>query len=109
MSVNTDKLYGVAMIGYGPLGETAANLLGRDGFETIVIEKEAEVFDKPRVITFDQEVMRIIQSAGLALEILPCTTRYRPAIYLGMNGQIIRRFDPSPEPFPLLLASKPPI
>ena len=47
MSVNTDKLYNVAMFGYGPVGETAANLLGRDGFETIVIEKEAKVFDKP--------------------------------------------------------------
>ena len=45
--------------------------------------------------------MRIFQSAGLALEILPCTTIYRPATYLGMNGQIIRRIDPSPEPFPL--------
>ena len=93
MSVNTDKLYDVAIIGYGPVGATAANLLGRNGFETIVIEKEAEGFDKPRAITFDHEVVRIFQSAGLALEILPCTTRNRPAIYLAMNGQIIRRFD----------------
>jgi len=93
--------YDVAIIGLGPVGATAANLLGRDGYKTTVIEREKDIYPKPRAIAFDHEIMRIFQSIGLSEDVLPCTTRYRPALYLGIDGQIIRRIDPSPEPFQL--------
>ena len=66
MSPPFRKVYDVTVIGCGPVGATAANLLGRDGFQTLVIEKAAEIYEKPRAIAFDQEVMRVFQSVGLA-------------------------------------------
>lgn len=98
---NLEDIYDVAIVGLGPVGATAANLLGKHGYKTVVIEREPEIYDKPRAISFDHEAMRIFQSVGLTEEILTCTTRYRPALYLGVEGQVIRRIDPSPEPFPL--------
>ena len=85
----------------GPVGATAANLLGKHGYKTIVIEREKRIYDKPRAIAFDQEAMRIFQSIGLSEEVLSCSTGYRRAVYLGAKGQVIRRIDPAPEPFPL--------
>ena len=100
-SENHGNVFDVAIVGLGPVGATAANLLGKHGYKTVVIEREPEIYDKPRAISFDQEAMRVFQSIGLTEEILTCTTRYRPALYLGAEGQVIRRIDPSPEPFPL--------
>ena len=97
----SETIYDVALVGLGPVGATAANLLGKHGYKTVVIEQEGKIYDKPRAIAFDQEVMRIFQSISLTKEILPFTTKYRPALYLGTKGQVIRRIDPSPEPFPL--------
>ena len=98
---NDCDVFDVAIVGLGPVGATAANLLGKHGYKTVVIEREPAIYDKPRAIAFDQEAMRIFQSIGLTEEILTWTTQYRPAIYLGSEGQVIRRIDPSPEPFPL--------
>ncbi|WP_123023742.1 bifunctional 3-(3-hydroxy-phenyl)propionate/3-hydroxycinnamic acid hydroxylase [Mycolicibacterium stellerae] len=58
--------YDVAVIGYGPTGATAANLLGRMGLKVIVIERDPDVYGRARAISTDDEVMRIWQSVGLA-------------------------------------------
>lgn len=97
----SDDLYDVAIIGYGPTGAVAANLLGREGFRTLVIEREAAIYDKPRAIAFDHEIMRVFQSIGLAEEVQEFTGAYRPARYIGAQGQEIRRIDPAPAPYPL--------
>ena len=94
----SDDLYDVAIIGYGPTGAVAANLLGREGFRTLVIEREAAIYDKPRAIAFDHEIMRVFQSIGLAEEVQEFTGAYRPARYIGAQGQEIRRIDPAPAP-----------
>jgi 3-(3-hydroxy-phenyl)propionate hydroxylase len=49
----------------GPVGATAANLLGRYGLRTLVIDKSAEIFMAPRAIVLDNEALRILQMAGL--------------------------------------------
>jgi len=57
--------YDVAIIGYGPTGATLANLLGRFGLSVVVFDREAEIYKLPRAVHFDDEVMRIFQSAGI--------------------------------------------
>ncbi|BBX11623.1 MULTISPECIES: bifunctional 3-(3-hydroxy-phenyl)propionate/3-hydroxycinnamic acid hydroxylase [Mycobacteriaceae] len=59
-------VYDVAVIGYGPTGATAANLLGRYGLKVLVIERDSDVYGRARAISTDDEVMRIWQSVGLA-------------------------------------------
>ena len=58
--------YDVAVIGYGPTGATAANLLGQLGLKVVVIERDPDIYGRARAISTDEEVMRIWQSIGLA-------------------------------------------
>ncbi|KAA9160763.1 bifunctional 3-(3-hydroxy-phenyl)propionate/3-hydroxycinnamic acid hydroxylase [Amycolatopsis acidicola] len=57
--------YDVAVIGYGPTGVTAANLLGAEGLSVAVIERDATVYSRARAISTDEEVVRIWQRTGL--------------------------------------------
>ena len=58
--------YDIAVIGYGPTGATAANLLGRLGLKVLVVERDPDVYTRARAISTDEEVMRVWQSVGLA-------------------------------------------
>ena len=62
--------YDVAIIDYGPTGATLANLLGQYGVSVVVVEREADIYDLPRAVHFDDEIMRIFQTAGFAEELL---------------------------------------
>ncbi|MDQ2885928.1 MAG: bifunctional 3-(3-hydroxy-phenyl)propionate/3-hydroxycinnamic acid hydroxylase [Chloroflexota bacterium] len=52
----------VVIVGAGPVGLAAANLLGMAGIETLVIERNAGVYEFPRAIALDDEGLRICQS-----------------------------------------------
>jgi 3-(3-hydroxy-phenyl)propionate hydroxylase len=64
--VTNPDTYDVAVIGYGPTGATAANLLGQLGLKVVVIERDPDIYGRARAISTDEEVMRIWQSIGLA-------------------------------------------
>lgn len=59
-------MYDVAIVGYGPVGATAANFLGQAGLRVVVIERDPDVYFRARAISTDEEVMRIWQQVGLA-------------------------------------------
>ena len=58
--------YDVAIIGYGPTGATAANILGQQGLNVVVLERDPDIYGRARAISTDEEVMRIWQQVGLA-------------------------------------------
>ncbi len=58
--------YDVAIVGYGPVGATAANLLGQQGLDVVVIERDPDIYFRARAISTDEEVPRIWQQVGLA-------------------------------------------
>ncbi len=60
----------VLIVGAGPVGVTMANLLGKYGVETLVIERSPVVHDFPRAVGLDDEALRTFQSVGLAEEML---------------------------------------
>lgn len=93
--------YDAFIVGFGPVGATLANLLLRHGLRVAVIEAEAQIYDKPRAITHDHEVMRVYQACGLAHLIEPFTAPHLGTHYLGIDGRIIKIFDPAPPPHPL--------
>src|SRR6202521_1965566 len=93
--------YDAIIVGYGPVGATAAALLVRYGLRVAVVEQSAAIYDRPRAITLDHEVMRIFQACGAAAAIAPLTAPHPGTHYLGVDGQIIRIFDPLPPPHPL--------
>ena len=65
----SDRVFDVAIIGYGPAGATLANLLGQYGLSVLVLEREADIYPLPRAIHFDGEVMRVFETAGLRREV----------------------------------------
>lgn len=64
-------MHDVAIIGYGPVGATLANILGARGLDVVVLEREAAAYHLPRALHFDDEVMRVFQGIGLADVIAP--------------------------------------
>jgi flavoprotein hydroxylase len=56
----------VAIVGYGPVGQLLAILLGERGWRVRVFEKQPAPYPLPRAVHFDHEVGRILQSAGVA-------------------------------------------
>jgi diguanylate cyclase (GGDEF)-like protein len=50
----------VAIIGFGPSGAVAATMLGSRGIGTLAIDRQTEVYDKPRAIAIDHEILRRI-------------------------------------------------
>jgi len=59
-------VYDVAIVGYGPSGATLANLLVGCGITVAVIDREATLYPLPRAIHFDDEIMRVFQTIGVA-------------------------------------------
>ena len=66
---NKDQVFDVAIIGYGPTGAALANLLARGGLQVLVIEREADIYNLPRAVHFDDETMRVFQTVGIADEL----------------------------------------
>jgi 3-(3-hydroxy-phenyl)propionate hydroxylase len=56
----------VVIVGFGPAGAALANLLGRYGVATLVVDKAEDVLPMPRAISLDNEALRILQMVGLA-------------------------------------------
>lgn len=98
---SSSKLYDVAIVGCGPVGATLANLLCRYGLDIVVVERAAGIYDKPRAITIDHEVMRVFQACGLSDLMEKRTAPHPGTHYLGVDGQVIKVFDPMPRPYPL--------
>ena len=61
--------YDIVIAGYGPTGAVAANLLGAQGFKVLVVEPNEAIYDIPRAVHIDGEVMRVFQELGLSAEI----------------------------------------
>ena len=91
-------MHDILIVGYGPAGATLAKLLGQRGYDVVVVDSATAVYDKPRAITADQEVMRVFQECGLAEAISAGTSPHPGTDFVGLQGQVIKRFYPQPGP-----------
>jgi 3-(3-hydroxy-phenyl)propionate hydroxylase len=78
---------------------TLANLLGKRGWRVLAVDSARAVYPLPRAITADQEVMRVLQEIGVADEVLGVSALHPGADFLGVDGEVIRTFDPAPPPY----------
>jgi 2-polyprenyl-6-methoxyphenol hydroxylase-like FAD-dependent oxidoreductase len=85
----------VAIVGYGPVGQALAAMLGRAGHRVVVFERFEEIYRLPRAVHLDHEIMRLLQSLGLSdvlAEGMIPVPRYE---WFGADGEPLLRFDVS--------------
>jgi 3-(3-hydroxy-phenyl)propionate hydroxylase len=83
----------VAIVGGGPVGLTLANLLGRRGVPTVVLERETGPCEQPRAVGVDADCLRAWQAAGLVDAMLPDMHG------MGAGGLGMVYLDPAGRPF----------
>ena len=91
----------VVVVGHGPTGAIAASLLGDRNIRTLAIDRQRDVYDKPRAIAIDHEILRLLDNLGAAERVLPYIAPFPASQHFGAKGQLIRRIDMVPEPYPL--------
>src|SRR5271155_2830689 len=91
--------YDVAVVGYGPVGQTAAILMGRLGHRVGVFERWPDLYPRPRAVHYDDEVARIFQRLGIASELEPITEPATTYEWQNADGRTLLRLDRS-EPGP---------
>lgn len=93
--------YDVLIVGFGPAGAVAAAMFGARGHTTLVIDRMTGIYEKPRAIAIDHEILRHFDNMGIAEEVLPFVAPFTASQHFGAKGQLIRRIDMVPEPYPL--------
>ena len=57
--------YQVVVVGFGPAGAVATSLLGSHSIRTLTIDRLRTVYDKPRAIAIDHEILRLFDNLGV--------------------------------------------
>jgi 3-(3-hydroxy-phenyl)propionate hydroxylase len=97
---STDR-FDVVIVGYGPAGAIAACWLGQAGIKILVVEKSRAIWEIPRAVALDHEILRVFQNIGIVDRVLPYTAAFGASEHFGAQGQLIRRIDVVPPPYPL--------
>jgi 3-(3-hydroxy-phenyl)propionate hydroxylase len=93
--------YDVVVIGFGPAGAVATGMLGQAGLRTLAVDRSTTVYEKPRAIAIDHEILRVLQNMGVAEQVLPHVAPFPASEHYGVDGQLIRRVDMVQPPYPL--------
>ena len=83
-------MFDVAIIGCGPVGAFAANLLGKAGLSVLVVEQEAHPYPLPRAVHLDHEMMRLFQSAGVIDRVAGDMRETEGHLHVGADHGVIR-------------------
>jgi 3-(3-hydroxy-phenyl)propionate hydroxylase len=113
-SISDSAAFQVLVVGFGPSGAMAANLLGKCGIRTLVIDQSRTVYDKPRAIAIDHEIIRICDNVGVLPAISHYLAPFPASEHFGADGQLIRRIHVVEPPYPLgytptMVFSQPPV
>ncbi|MDR2334535.1 MAG: bifunctional 3-(3-hydroxy-phenyl)propionate/3-hydroxycinnamic acid hydroxylase [Burkholderiaceae bacterium] len=83
----------VAIVGAGPVGTLLAILLGQRGKRVTLVERWSENYGRPRAVTYDHEIARILATLGIDSENDPAISFHDELYYWkdakGENLQIV--------------------
>ncbi|WP_105967858.1 FAD-dependent monooxygenase [Streptomyces geranii] len=77
----------VLIVGAGPVGLTAAHLLGSRGVRVLLVERNTTTSDDAKAISLDDESLRTLQSADLATAVYPIIVPGTGTKYYGVGGR----------------------
>ncbi|WP_347304632.1 bifunctional 3-(3-hydroxy-phenyl)propionate/3-hydroxycinnamic acid hydroxylase (plasmid) [Croceibacterium sp. TMG7-5b_MA50] len=83
-------VYDVAVVGCGPVGALAANLLGQAGLSVLVIDRERDPHPLPRAVHVDHEMLRLFQTTGLIDRLYPLMRETEGHLHVGADHGVIR-------------------
>jgi 3-(3-hydroxy-phenyl)propionate hydroxylase len=99
--MSAEIVFDVVIVGFGPVGAIAACWLGQAGVKTLVVEKSRTIWEIPRAIALDHEILRVFQNIGVVGEVLPHTAPFGASEHYGAAGQLIRSIGVVSPPYPL--------
>src|SRR5271167_3326653 len=85
--------FDVVIVGYGPVGQALAALLGRAGHRVGVFERFGEIYRLPRAVHLDHEIMRLLQALGLAEMLAEEMIPVHDYQWFGADGESLLRFE----------------
>lgn len=71
----------VVIVGAGPVGLLLAILLGRAGQSVVIAEKWPDIYERPRAVTMDAEVARILATLGIDCDSDPAFENHKELYY----------------------------
>jgi 3-(3-hydroxy-phenyl)propionate hydroxylase len=83
----------VVIVGAGPVGVTAATLLGQYGVTCLVLDRWDGVFPQPRAVHLDDEVYRVLVRLGIAEEFAAVSRPTRGLQLIDRNHRVFAVFD----------------
>ena len=75
--MNTNPVYDVALVGYGPVSEILALALARQGRKVAIFERWKERYPLPRAVCIDHELYRVLSALGMSKD-LPAVSHAGP-------------------------------
>ena len=97
--MNMPSTASVLIVGAGPAGLTLANLLGTEGVETVLVERNPGCVPEPRAVALDGESMRTLQAAGLAATVSETIKQGFIADYINGEGTHLFSTDLTARPY----------
>lgn len=79
----------LAIVGLGPVGAVAAHLAGVHGLSVLAFDREPDVYELPRAAVIDDEVQRILATAGVLDAVRPHAVLQRGAEFVDSGGRRI--------------------
>ncbi|MCX6499516.1 MAG: FAD-dependent monooxygenase [Arthrobacter sp.] len=89
--IDTDVL----VIGAGPIGLAAANLLADQGVRVMLVERNAGTSDEPRAISVTDETLRVMAQIGIMDRLAPEMLMDTGARYFGRKEQLLAEVYPA--------------
>jgi 3-(3-hydroxy-phenyl)propionate hydroxylase len=83
----------VVIVGAGPVGVTAATLLGQYGIDCLVLDRWDGVFPQPRAVHLDDEIYRVLVRLGIAEQFAAVSRPTRGLQLIDRNHQVFAVFD----------------
>ncbi|MFI4914160.1 MAG: bifunctional 3-(3-hydroxy-phenyl)propionate/3-hydroxycinnamic acid hydroxylase [Steroidobacterales bacterium] len=92
------RRHAIVVVGSGPVGLTLANLLGCEGIDVLLVERNAATVTEPRAVSIDDEALRTMQAAGLIEPVLKEIVPGYGSHYFSPAGRCFIRVEPTETP-----------
>jgi 3-(3-hydroxy-phenyl)propionate hydroxylase len=93
------KDYQVIVVGGGPTGLTTANLLGRYGIRTLLVERNTTTVQEPRAVSIDDESLRTLQACGAIESVIKQVVAGYGSEYFTPRGRLFLKVGPTGAPY----------